>query len=174
MTTAPGKLTKVGGLILTFGAVSAIGACGGESGRCADPVPLAISDDARVPADLDLTTFGTLTKLDVNGGFTSYRIETKSSVQDLYVPITRQVRRAGWDLVGSENEGVDAEVYLSRREGDTGVIRLNDLECGGTVAIEVAVDRPVESGGSPSASPATPSAQVSATSGSPTATPTPG
>jgi hypothetical protein len=160
-------------MVLVFAAVAAAAACGGEPAGCVDPVPLTIGDDVQVPADLDLTTFGTLTKLDVDQGFTSYRIETKSSVQDLYVPITRQVRRDGWDLVGSENEGVDAEVYLSRREGDTGVIRLNDLECAGAVAIEVAVNRPAGSGSSPSASPATPSVEGGATH-TPSGTATPG
>ena len=176
MTTIWGHLTRPwwsGVLLATLVALPS--GCGGdEPTGCPDPVPLRIGDDDRVPADLDLTTFGTLTRLDVDQGFTTYRVETTSSVQDLYVPITRQVRRDGWELVGSENEGVDAEVYLARREGDTGVIRLNDLECAGTVAIEVTVDRPVESGGSKSPSPATPSAEVSATHGSPSGNPTPG
>jgi hypothetical protein len=161
-------------MLLVFAIASLAAACDGEATRCAEPVPLAITEDVQVPTDLDLTTFGTLTRLDVDRGFTTYRVETTSSVQDLYVPITRQVRRDGWELVGSENEGVDAEVYLARREGDTGVIRLNDLECAGTVAIEVAVDRPVESAGNTSTPPGTPSAEVSSTQRSPSGNPTPG
>jgi hypothetical protein len=174
VTTDRGKIGKIGEMLLVFATVSVAAACDGESTGCAEPVPLAITDDVRVPPDLDLTTFGTLTRLDVDRGFTTYRVETTSSVQDLYVPITRQVRRDGWDLVGSENEGVDAEVYLARREGDTGVIRLNDLECAGTVAIEVAVDRPVESASNSSTPAETPSAEVGSTQPAPSGDPTSG
>jgi hypothetical protein len=44
---------------------------------------------------------------------------------------------------GSENEGVDAEVYFARGQSETGVVVLDDLGCDGAVAIEVTVSGPV-------------------------------
>lgn len=134
--------------LLLAAVVAATPACGGggESADCAEPAPLTSGDDARVPADLDLTGFGTLTKLEVDGALTSYRVEGTGSVADVYVPVTRQLRDDGWNLVGSENEGVDAEVYFARGTMETGVLMLRELDCPGTVAIEVTVNSPTAQG----------------------------
>ena len=147
MTTVWGHLTKKwrSGLLLTA-VVAVAAACGGggsaQSADCDAPTPVETGDDAQVPLDLDLTDFGTLTRLEVDGGFTSYRVEGKGSVQDTYVPVTRQIRDDGWNLVGSENEGVDAEVYFARGTSETGVVLLQELDCAGTIAIEVTVNSP--------------------------------
>lgn len=149
MTTGCGNLTKTwqNGLLLAA-IVTATAACGGggsaEPADCSPPTPLESGENDRVPADLDLTDFGTLTRLEVDGGFTSYRVEGEGSVQDVYVPVTRQLRDDGWNLVGSENEGVDAEVFFARGTTETGVIMLRELDCAGTVAIEVTVSSPKE------------------------------
>ena len=148
MTTGWGHLTETcrSGLLLAAVVAAAAGCGGGGSADCAEPAPLASGNDARVPADLDLTGFGTLTRLEVDGGLTSYRVEGNGSVADVYVPVTRQLRDDGWNLVGSENEGVDAEVYFARGTMETGVLMLRELDCAGTVAIEVTVNSPTTQG----------------------------
>ena len=145
MTTVTGHMAGrwVSCLVLV-GLTAVTAACGGgQPAGCPSPEPLTGDDATGVPPDLDLTGFGVLTRVDVDGGFVSYRVESAKSVQDLFVPVTRALRRDGWSLVGSENEGVDAEVYFARGQSETGVVVLDDLGCDGAVAIEVTVSGPV-------------------------------
>jgi len=142
VTTARRLLTKTWGL-LPFMLLVVVGAgCADEQAGCPDAQRVA--EDVAVPADTDLTRYGTLTRFDAEGGFTAYRVHSRRSVEELFVPITRQLRHAGWDLVGSENEGVDAEIYLSQTTGETAAVRLNELDCGDAMVIEVSVNRAVE------------------------------
>jgi hypothetical protein len=148
VTTVPTDLTK--SWWTRFGSVALlvlIAGCGGnDSAGCAEPKPVSQNDLARVPADLDLTDYGTVTRIDTQASQTSYRVEGKGSVDEAYVPVTRQLRRDGWDLVGTENEGVDAEVFIARGTKATGVLRLKELRCAGGLAIEVTVNRPTTEG----------------------------
>ena len=148
VTTVPAYLTKSWwsgiGVVTLVVLVSSCG--GGKTAGCAVPVAVSTDNNARVPADLDLTEFGTLTRIDTEASQTSYRVEGRGSVEEVYVPVTRQLRRDGWNLVGTENEGVDAEVFIARGTTETGVLRLKELQCPGGLAIEVTVIRPTAQG----------------------------
>lgn len=122
------------------------GCAGSDAAACPAPTPLTEQASGQVPDDLDLTEFGTLVRFETVEALVSYRVEGEGSVQDLYVPVTRLLEDGGWDLVGSENEGVDAEVYFARGTTETGALLLSELDCPGTVAIEVTVNSPAAAG----------------------------
>lgn len=100
--------------------------------ECERPEPA--SDLSALPEGLELDEFGTVVKAADGRGFVSARAIAADGVGDLYSPITKLLRSGGFEIVGEDNEGFEAEIYFTRGV-DTGSILLRQGSCGGATSI---------------------------------------
>ncbi|MGH2826783.1 MAG: hypothetical protein ACRDKF_07405 [Actinomycetota bacterium] len=111
-------------LLMLASCDSGEGALAGECGR-----PEPASDLSVLPDGLELDEFGTVVRAAERHGFVSARAIATDGVEGLYSPMTKLLRRGGYEIVGEDNEGFEAEIYFTRG-ADTGSILLRQGNCG--------------------------------------------
>lgn len=126
----------------------ALAGCGGhepatppasEQGACMTPPP-APSTTA-LPDDIDLDALGTITRVAPDRDFVNARAVTQGSLERLAAAFSRALDEAGYNIVGSENEVVEADIYFSNPEGGLGAVKFIQGACEGRVVVELFIDR---------------------------------
>lgn len=106
-----------------------------EARPCPSPTP--IEDRAILPADLMLERFATVTDAEVKKGFLGAEAIATTSVVEVYPPLARQLVDAGYDILSSDNEGFEAEIFFARGKRTTGTYLLREGPCKGQVTIRL-------------------------------------
>lgn len=110
------------------------------AGRHCRPVAAA-GDTGALPTALDLGSFATVTQVVRDGGFVNATAFARGTLRDVHRSFSRVVRRAGYSIVGSENEVVEADVYFARGPKTTGAAKFIQTACDGRVRIQLFVGR---------------------------------
>lgn len=118
-------------LVAACASLVALASCDSGEGalaqECGRPEPAA--DLSMMPRGLELDELGTVVKAGEKHGFVSARAVATEGVEKLYPPLTKLLREGGFEIVGEDNEGFEAEIYFTRGE-DTGSILLRRGNCG--------------------------------------------
>jgi len=124
---------------LTFIASAVIlAACGGSDPAAQPcPAPEAGGDPAAQPDGIDLRVHGTLTETRRKGEFSSAVAVSELSVDELYDPLLAEVDRAGYDVLNSENEHFEAEIFFGDQTGRVALLNLREGPCRGQVTIRL-------------------------------------
>jgi hypothetical protein len=105
-----------------------------RSAGCADPVPVDRERLAALPAGLDLRRTGTVTQVTTgDGGFVSATVVADSTVDETFTTFPGVLTNAGLDVVATENEGVEADIYFAGGEAATGSVKFTEGPCEGQV-----------------------------------------
>jgi hypothetical protein len=104
---------------------------------CPSPVPVDRRDLRLLPRDVPLAEYGPVTEVEVEAGFIGAQAITETSIIELYPPLARAVLDEGYDIVSSENEGFEAEIFFARGKHITGAYRLREGPCKGDVTIKL-------------------------------------
>ena len=114
--------------------------CGGDTDPraerppCTDPTPSG--EDPGLPPGLDLERHATITSVQHRNEALGVTAVSELSVVELYPPLARGVLDAGFRIVGSDNEGFEAEIYFGDRNV-TGAYRLREAPCKEQVIVKL-------------------------------------
>lgn len=114
--------------------------CGGGAGdEEAAPCPtLEPGGDLSVlPKGLGLEELGTVTQAFRQGRDVVAEVISETSIVELYPPMARAVLAAGYDILSSENEGFEAEIFFIRGSKIAAAYRLREGPCEGQVTIRL-------------------------------------
>lgn len=113
--------------------------------RC--PAPVAAENGTALPRSLGLESLGTVTKVVRQRGFVNVTAVTAGTLQELHTRFSRELRAAGFAIVGAENEIIEADVFFARGQHTTGGVKFIKTACGDRVRVQLFVGRtPADSG----------------------------
>jgi hypothetical protein len=127
-------------LILVAGMLTGCG--GGERAAqgCADPVPVGRERLDVLPSGLDLRRTGTVTQVTTGGGgYVSAIAVAESTIEETFTTFPGVLSEAGFEVVATENEGVEADLYFARGEAATGSVKFTEGPCEGQVTTRLTV-----------------------------------
>ncbi|MGH2748977.1 MAG: hypothetical protein ACRDKB_13805 [Actinomycetota bacterium] len=107
---------------------------------CPTPTPLA--DVSLLPKDVPLQRFATITELEVKGGFLGAEATTDTSIVELFPPVARALLNSGYDILSSDNEGFEAEIFFGRGKNVTGTFLLREGPCKDQVTVRLLYGAP--------------------------------
>ena len=112
-------------------------ASGASTRGCA---PKTLERMAELPADFPVSRRLELTHFKERRGFLSARgLETRS-VEELYKELRATVPRLGYDVIGNDYEGFEAEIFFARERKSQGVVSMREGPCRGLVTVSVLYD----------------------------------
>ncbi len=116
----------------------ALASCdGSEPPPEACPEPKPGGDAAVQPEGIDLRDFGVLTETSKKGEFVSAVVISEKAVDDLYDPLTKAVTEADYNILNSENEHFEAEIFFGDAKGRVALLNLREGPCQGQVTIRL-------------------------------------
>jgi|GEM_PF-1748197 len=122
-----------------LGLVAALVGCTSE-GRTACPAPRAVADPGSLVQSLRLERVGTTTAADDRAELSTATIVSSRSVGDLLPLMRSRLSRGGYESLGEDDEGFEAEIYVARGDDVYGVVRLReDQSCEGRTTIQLSV-----------------------------------
>lgn len=121
--------------------------CGNErQGPAAPPEPCPtsapVADTSLLPKDVPLDRFATITELEIKGGFLGAEATTDTSIVELFPPLARALLNSGYDILSSDNEGFEAEIFFGRGKKVTGTFLLREGPCKDQVTIRLLYGAP--------------------------------
>jgi hypothetical protein len=116
----------------------ALVSCGGSQPDAAVcPEPKAGGDASIQPDGIDLRDYGTLTETRKKGDFISAVVISERSVDELYDPLLKEVSDADYNVLNSENEHFEAEIFFGDPSGRVALLNLREGPCLGQVTIRL-------------------------------------
>lgn len=103
------------------------------AGGCGER-PEPASDLSVLPEGISLDEYGTVVRARAKNGFVGAHAVAQGNVDKLYTPLLRLLKDGGYDIVGEDNEGFEAEIFFMRNS-DTGSLILRQGECEGETNI---------------------------------------
>lgn len=115
---------------------SSSGGKGGE--ECGIPKPKETVDASALPGVFSLQDTGVVNRiLSFKDGY-SVVVQFSLTVEKAYEDYTKALPKAGYEIIGSDYEGFEAEIYLQHTSG-TGALQLRQTECDGVILAYVKV-----------------------------------
>lgn len=117
-----------------------LGGCGGEETR-AQPTPCPrrtpVEPPGDVPRVLDQTGRGDVVEVGRRRGYSALTVVTKETVVELYPQLARGLLDDGHEIVTGDNEGFEAEIFFTLRDGRTGRYVLREGPCRDDVTLHI-------------------------------------
>lgn len=106
------------------------------------PSPTPVRDISLLPKDVPLQRLATITELEIKGGFLGAEATTDTSIVELYPPLARALLNSDYDILSSDNEGFEAEIFFGRGKNITGTFLLREGPCKDQVTIRLLYGAP--------------------------------
>jgi hypothetical protein len=129
-------LVALAAVLLLAGSGCAEQTASGASG-CA---PRPLKREPKLPTDFPMSRKLELTHLKERRGFLSARGFETRSIEDLYKELHVTVPRLGFDVIGKDYEGFEAEIFFAREQESQGVVSMREGPCRGLVTVSVLYD----------------------------------
>lgn len=78
-----------------------------------------------------------MTETATEGDFVSAAVISERSVDQLYDPLTKHVQTGGYDILNTENEHFEAEIFFADEQGKVALLQLREGPCRGQVTIRL-------------------------------------
>ena len=113
-----------------------LAACSTDDGRLAQECesPKAAADLSALPEGIALEEYGTVVRARVKNGFVGAQAVADAGVDKLYTPLLNLLKDGGYEVVGEDNEGFEAEIFFTR-QANSGSLILRQGECVGATNI---------------------------------------
>lgn len=136
-------MTKVAAVLVA--ALALLTSCSrGEAGsRYASCIDLDAVEDRAIPEPLTLPEDVRVTELEEEEGFTVISAVADSDVDGVYAPMERRLEEAGFDVIGRDYEGFEAELFFVSERESAGVVRIRIGPCPDQVTLSILYD-PIE------------------------------
>lgn len=114
--------------------------CGSGSDAAGCPAPKRVDRPGPLVAALGLQKLGVPVVARQDGELSTATVVSDQSVGALLQPVTKALKAGGYDVLGTEDEGFEAEIYFARGTDTNGVARLTgDPSCEGRSRVQVSV-----------------------------------
>lgn len=124
--------------------VASLGACTGDTNdirpAAACRLPKTLDSPPEFPADLPWPGDVRLTQAKVNKQFVSVEGYSKRSVEHLFTSVRPHLTRNGFDIINTDYEGFEAELFIAKGDGLAGIVSLREALCDGYVKVNVLYD----------------------------------
>lgn len=121
------------------------GCTGGSASHSAASAPCPrvapAEDTSALPRALDLESLATVTEVVRQDGFVNATAVTDGTLSGVQDRFSRVLRRAGYEIVGAENEVVEADIFFARGQATTGGVKLVQTACDGRVRVQLFIGR---------------------------------
>jgi len=123
-------------LVCACAVLFGLAACSSDAGGLAQACePLEPASNLSVlPQGISLDEYGTVVRARERNGFVGARAVAEGEVDKLYTPLLELLQDGGYEIVGEDNEGFEAEIYFTRA-ANTGSLILRQGECEGETNI---------------------------------------
>lgn len=113
-----------------------LASCNSEDGGLARECesPKAAADLSALPEGIALEDFGTVIRARMKNGFVGAQAVADAGVDKLYTPLLNLLKDGGYEIVGEDNEGFEAEIFFTR-QANSGSLILRQGECAGATNI---------------------------------------
>lgn len=134
----------VAGKVTALAVLCLVGGCGGGApttgtdGECAAPTP--VGSTAALPDTLDLEPLGTVTRVATDRGLLTVRAVTEGTLEELDRSYSGALEDAGYTIVGSENEVIEADIYFADAQGRIGGVKFLTTDCADQVVVRLFID----------------------------------
>lgn len=106
------------------------------------PTFAPVGDTSLLPRDVPLQRFATITELEIKGGFLGAEATTDTRIVELFPPLARALLDSGYDILASDNEGFEAEIFFGRGKKVTGTFLMREGPCKDQVTIRLLYGAP--------------------------------
>jgi hypothetical protein len=115
--------------------------CGSGSGSeaaapCPDPTAAPASQLNKLPKDLPLDDWGSVTEVSVRAGYVGAEAISDTQIVELYPVLSRHLMSHNFVTVSGENEGFEAEIFFQKGKAP-GSFLLREGPCEGDVTIKL-------------------------------------
>lgn len=149
-------MTKPVALVAALAMLAALGACTSEAdgSRYASCIDLGAVEERAVPEPLAVPEGARVTELVEQEGYVVLSAVAEGGVDDVYGPMEEELKAGGFEIVGRDYEGFEAELFfVSERDGagedggdsSAGVVRVRLGPCPEQVTLSILYD-PIETG----------------------------
>ena len=132
-----GKVTALAVLCLLGGCDAGTSPTGTDE-ECAAPTPARST--AALPDTLDFEPLGTVTRVASDRGLVTVRAITEGTLEALDRSFSVALEDAGYTIVGSENEIIEADIYFADPEGRIGGVKFLTTDCADQVVVRLFID----------------------------------
>ena len=123
----------------------------GSGGSNAEPnacaTPQAGGDTSKIPDDVAISDFGTITRVQKKPGFIGVEAISDQKIVEIYPPLARSILDADYVILSGDNEGFEAEIFFARGTHTTGTYLLREGPCGRLVTIKLLYTTQQRAGG---------------------------
>ena len=99
-----------------------------------------VRPEGRLPADFPVLAELRLTKQKVGRKFVVVEGYLRSSVEEVFETSRTVVLDQGFDIINTDFEGFEAEIYFARASSIAGIVRLREGPCRGHVSASILYD----------------------------------
>jgi hypothetical protein len=122
-------------------------ACGGGEGDASatpTPCPSATGavDLSLLPRDVELDRFAEIQEIVREDEYVNVAALAETTVVELDPSLQRSLLDAGYEIIGHDNEGFEAEIFFARDERTLGTFRLRAGPCEGHVTVRLIYTSP--------------------------------
>ena len=105
---------------------------------CTVPAPIEVRSD--IPSDFPWPPEVSVTEARSEKGFVSLEGFTTRSVEDLFESARPVLIEHGFDVINTDFEGFEAELYFAKSDSLAGIVSLREGPCDGYVKVNVLYD----------------------------------
>jgi hypothetical protein len=118
-----------------------LGACSNDPAASEpDCVSRTLERDVDLPEQLPLTDDLEVVRARVKRDFLVVEAVQTTSVRELYESLRRAVAAQGYETIGTDFEGFEAEIFFARKTASAGALRLREGPCRGQVTVSLLYD----------------------------------
>ena len=125
-------------LAATLVACSGGGSASPDTCREITPAPDLVS----VPADIPIDDFGTQVEGVINDEYLDAKVISEDLIVEIDPALQRSLIDGGYEVIGHDNEGFEAEIFFRRGEKTVGTIFMKEGPCDGQVTIDLLLTSP--------------------------------
>ncbi len=124
--------------------VALVAGCGGQGATnatgadCVEVTPA--SNPATVTRLIDLGDAVTLTTTRRQDRLVTARAVSSKGIDDLVTEFQKELAGSTWTVIQVDNEGFEAELYLSGASGELGVVKIRETGCPGQTSVSITVN----------------------------------
>jgi hypothetical protein len=101
-----------------------------------------VEDVSLIPRDVPITDFGEIVELEVRDGFLHAVAYGDGLIVEIDPEMQRQLGTAGYQIVGHDNEGFEAEIFFARGADTVGTIQMREGPCDDQVTLRLSYGAP--------------------------------
>ncbi|HEV3472077.1 MAG TPA: hypothetical protein VG408_02570 [Actinomycetota bacterium] len=95
-----------------------------------------------MPKDIPIDDYGTQVEGEIDDDYLNAKVISEGLIVEIDPELQRALGAAGYEIIGHDNEGFEAEIFFRRGEDTVGTIFMKEGPCDGQVTIDLLFTSP--------------------------------